>query len=377
VAFHNARALAGRGHEVVVLTSSSGVRRDQRPKTNSELRVAFMRTPVRLGNAPMCPELLWKLDRSFDIVHLHYPFIFGAEMAALAARCLGVALIVTVHNLPSDAVTPKRYLLDAYRASVQPVVIKSARRIIGVRRRHLFSSLPSLAADHRVRELTNGVDLYLFHPLPRDEARRTLGLPRGSSIALFVGSLDSAHRFKGVNMLIRAFMRVRIDDSYLVIVGSGNLLPECAATARAIGLGSRVRFFGEMRPEQLPAVYSAADVLVLPSTSVESFGLVALEAMACGTCAIVSDLPGVDEAVELGVDGFTVRHGNEEDLVQVLSYVLSHREVAAQMGMKGRLRVEQSYSWDSTGERLEDIYKEVLAEGRPTPRVGHPPVRSL
>ena len=364
VAFHNARILADRGHDVTVFTSQPDSDSDK-ALCSSRAHVSRLFTPFRVGNAPLCPTLMWKLDSTFDIVHAHYPFIFGAEIAAVAAARTPALYVLTVHNLPDDDSRPKKYCLNAYRACIQPVVMNSASRIIGVRRRHLLSKLPSLASDCRVRELANGVDLHLFHPLPRDEARHRLRLPLDGPVALFVGSLDSAHRFKGLDVLLHAFDHIRVPQSRLLIAGGGNLLPAFKAKVNRLHLAHRVQFLGGLRPEDLPPVYSAADVLVLPSTGVESFGLVALEALACATCAIVTDLPGLDESVEQGVDGFVVPPRDVEGLREAMSHVLSHQKLAGDMGSRGRKRVERFSSWESVGQRLEGIYCEALeASGR-------------
>jgi glycosyltransferase involved in cell wall biosynthesis len=180
-------------------------------------------------------------------------------------------------------------------------------------------------------------------------------------LALFVGALDQAHRFKNVDGLIRAFAKATIAQAHLWIVGDGDLRPQLQELGSQLGLGQRLHFLGRYPPQQLPGLYSAADVVVLPSTGVESFGLVLLEALACQTPVIASALPGVRTLVAPGQDGWLVAPSDEASLSQALDLALSDPKRNQAMGQSGRAKVVREYDWAVIGERLEGIYREVLA----------------
>lgn len=357
VAYHNARVLHERGHAVTVFTAGEA------GAVSFPFEVVRLPERLRLGNAPFTPALVGQL-RGFDLIHLHYPYIFGAELTVLAARLYRTPLVLTYHNRLEEAgrIVLKRLLFQGYNLGVEPLVFRSARRLLAVRREHLSTLYPHLEADPRLQELPNGVDTGLFTPGDRLEARRRYGVSDEAPVAIFVGALDQAHRFKNVDGLIRAFARVPLPEARLWIVGDGGLRPELEALARQLGLGGRVQFLGQHAPAALPPLFRAADVSVLPSTGVESFGLVLLESMACGTPVIASALPGVRTLVEEGVDGHLAAVGDEADLARLLELRLRRRDQAEAMGRKGREKVLREYDWSVIAGRLEETYASVMRE---------------
>ncbi len=363
VVYHNARLLHERGHRVTVFTA--------RTPGAGELELPFRveRLPAlfRLGNAPCTPDLVRRL-RGFRLIHLHYPYIFGAEFALLAASLYRVPLVLTYHNRLLDPTPLKRALFGLYNRTAEPLLLLRTAKLLAVRREHFASLHPR--ARVRVAELANGVDTRAFAPGDRALARAELGLPDGVPVALFVGALDQAHRFKNVEGLLAAFARLPLPDARLLVVGDGDLRPALATQARALGLADRVRFLGARAPQALPTLYRAADVTVLPSTGVESFGLVLLESLACATPVIASDLPGVRTLVATGdvqedgrasgEDGLRVPPGDVAALRGALYALLSDPARAARMGRAGREKVVAEFDWRAVGDRLEGLYGEVL-----------------
>lgn len=356
VAYHNARLLHEQGHDVTVFTASTS--------TDGTMAFPFpvVRLPplFRLGNAPFTPRLLKSL-RGFKLLHLHYPYIFGTEFALLAARYYRIPLVVTYHNRLTEDKLLKRFLFGIYNATAEPTLLCQATRLLAVRREHFLSLFPQ--QPFPVEELSNGVDTDLFAPVDKAQARAALGLQTDAPIALFVGALDQAHRFKNLHGLLEAFANVPLQNARLHVVGEGNLRPSLEAHAHELGLASRVRFFGACPPEALPVHYSAADVTVLPSTHVESFGLVILESLACATPVIASDLPGVRTLIETQAyrsDGLLVPPRDLQALGRALTDLLGDPLRARRMGSNGRQHVLVTYDWRIIGQRLEHLYQEVL-----------------
>ncbi|AEB11484.1 glycosyltransferase family 4 protein [Marinithermus hydrothermalis] len=355
VAYHNARVLAERGHEVTVFTAQTSPNGAlAAPFSVERLAVAF-----RLGNAPLTPSLLTRLE-GFDLIHLHYPYIFGAEMTAWRAARGRVPLVVTYHNRLEDPSPFKRLAFGVYNRTIEGFVLRAAARVLAVSLDHLFHVHPRLRGASHLRELPNGVDTHLFRPVDPTQARAALGLSPEDRVVLFVGALDAAHRFKNFEGLLEAFARLALERKVLLVVGDGPLRRVYEDQARRLGVASRVRFLGPRAPQDLPPIYSAADVTVLPSIGVESFGLVLLESLACGTPVIASALPGVRTVVAHGSDGYLVPPGDVPALARALEELLADRARAVEMGCRGRARVEQRYAWPAIGARLEAVYREVL-----------------
>ncbi len=216
VAYHNARLLHERGHQLTVFTASTP--RDHELEFPYE--VAHLRTCFRIGNAPFTPSLMRQLS-GFDLIHLHYPLIFGGELTALAARRHRIPLLMTYHN---DLLAPglRGALFALYARTSQPWLLRRADRLLATSEDYARHSLLARTAPdlEQIGVAANGVDTDTFHPNEEPPAWRDhLGIPEGEPAALFVGGLDPAHHFKGVHVLLDAMSR--LPHSHLVVVGDG------------------------------------------------------------------------------------------------------------------------------------------------------------
>ena len=355
-----AAALAHRGHSVVVLTPHERLpRHDEEPR--DQLRnysITPSRSLLRFGNAAFLPQLLWNLQ-GYDIVHLHYPFFGGAEVVAFWKQFVlypkPVPLVVTYHM---DALADgwKGKFFAWYNRHVMPWVLLRADRIVATTREYadhsLLRELPECAG--RLVTVPHGIDIPHVHGSGRDV---------GDATILFVGALDRAHAFKGVDVLLRAFKFViefwgSDAPPTLVIVGDGDLRCVYEALADELGVTAHVRFVGYVSDGERDHAYAAASCVVLPSISAsEAFGLVALEAMAAGKPVIASNLPGVRSVVVEGVTGMLVKPGDIVGLGKAMSDLLHDPERGAAMGRAGRDRAEHEYTWASVGEKLEAVYQ--------------------
>jgi glycosyltransferase involved in cell wall biosynthesis len=346
VVFHQARCLAARGHEVQVFSATY----PGAPVDPPGVRVHRLRPVLRLGNAPLLPGLL-RMPRP-DVLHVHQPFIFGAELAALRAARLGVPVVATFHNeLVGEGV--KSALFRGYTATATRVKLARADRIVVVSDDHARAVAP-LARELARRpeafhEVPNGVDAEVFSPdgaAPHDDP----------PTAVFAAALDGAHRFKRLDLLLRALADV--PELRLRVVGGGELEPEFRAQAGELGVAARVEFTGPRPHAELPGLLRASDFLVLCSDGVESFGLVQVEALACGVPVVASALPGVRTVVEPGVDGLHVAPGDLGSLVEALRRMAAlPRPERAAMGERGRRKVLERYTWERSAERLEAVYE--------------------
>jgi glycosyltransferase involved in cell wall biosynthesis len=324
-------------------------------------RVHRLPALLRIGNMPILPNLMIAL-RAFDIVHLHYPFIIGAEMVRLATALSHAPLIVSFHNdLIGEGLRARIFKL--YQSLSARLVIQSATRLCVLSHDHFDCSRLSHSLVNnnlKVIELPNGVDLDRFHPLDTDHRiRGQYSIPPNVKLALFVAALDRAHHFKGLSHLLQAIQSLS-SDIWLLVVGDGDLRKEYERQAHEFGLSRRVIFTGAIRHEHLPPYFRSADVTILPSSQTESFGLVLIESLACGTPVIATSLPGVRTVVSHGMDGFLVEPNNPISLAEAVSTILKDQPLRQAMGRRGRAKVEARYGWRQIGVRLEKIYEQVL-----------------
>lgn len=218
----------------------------------------------------------------------------------------------------------------------------------------------------KVEVIPCGVDLELFYPRPRAEAKAHLGLCPENHVVLFVGRIEP---LKGIDTLLRAmavvaqqYPRWQEELCMAIIGGDASEPPEAldAEMARLhrlraeLGIEELVTFLGARAQDALPDYYSAADVVVMPS-HYESFGMVALEAMACGTPVIASRVGGLTYTVLHGVTGLHVPERDPETLAQEIVRLLQDSELRERLGRQAQ-QVAQCYSWQNIGDRIIDLY---------------------
>jgi len=210
-----------------------------------------------------------------------------------------------------------------------------------------------------------GVDGDRFSPGNRLESRARLGL-NGDKMVLFVGRLE---RLKGVDVLLSAMSMMRDPvDAKLVIVGGAENSPErqiYAAQAERLGISHSVRFHASVDQDELIQYYRAADVCALPSYY-ESFGLAALEASACGTPVVASEVGGLPEIVKDGETGYLVKWRAPGPFVSKLEQILQdddHRDVMGQAARKRALELSWSHSVDGLQAHFEALTKKQALAG--------------
>lgn len=359
VCYHNALELARRGHRVTVYTAAVQGETSQEP---TGIEVRRLPPAIRFGNAPLLPGLLG-LD-GFDIIHLHYPFIFGAELIRLVSQVRRIPYILTYHNDLTGTGLRGR-LFDIYSSFSIPLVFEGARKLAVLSYDHASACRVNGAFQKRmgdVVEISNGVDINLFRPgIGGMAVRRDLEVPEGYVVILFVGALDQAHHFKKVDYLLKSFALLEDEQAILMIVGDGDLKAGLVALADDLGISARTRFVGAVPHQCLAQYYSAADLVVLPSVAPESFGMVLIEAMACGKPVIASQLPGVRIVVHDGQDGLLVQPGDVASLTEKIRLLIKDPKLRKEFGARGRSKVEASYTWPKIAERLERVYEEAVS----------------
>lgn len=357
VCYHNAVELAARGHDVTVYTSGNS---DYFYSYPFSIKVNRIRPLFSIGNAPFIPSLL--NIRDFDIIHLHYPFFFGGEMIYLLSKLTKQKYLISYHNdvILSGKIKP---FLEIYKWTIMPTIIKNAKKICVSSFDYGHNCELSNYSDtiDPIVELPYGVDTNNFNPNVNSNEIIEKHKLNNKKIILFVAALDKAHHFKGLENLLISFSSIDDVTARLIVVGEGELKYYYIKLARELGIADKVIFTGSVSNENLPKYYACADMLILPSiSSSEAFGLVLVEAMACGKPVIASNFPGVRMVVDHGLNGFLVQPGDVNDLTLKINYLLKNNDICISLGREGRKKAEEKYSWERIAERLESIYHNML-----------------
>jgi D-inositol-3-phosphate glycosyltransferase len=216
----------------------------------------------------------------------------------------------------------------------------------------------------RIEIVPPGVDHAFFSPGHRPQARRALGLEAGGPMLLFVGRIQA---LKGLDVAVQALAQLTpsFPDSFLVVVGGpsgpggADEVERIARLAADLGLADRVRLVAPQPHERLSTFYRAADVCLVPSRS-ESFGLVALEAAACGTPVVASAVGGLRTLVDHGRTGFLVDGRDPADFAAFTSELLHHPQLARDVGRRAAERA-RAYTWSGAAERLRALCADLTA----------------
>jgi D-inositol-3-phosphate glycosyltransferase len=308
----------------------------------------------------------------YDLIHSHY-WMSGVAAEGLKAEW-GVPVLQMFHTLGlmknRIAQTPEEKEGD-YRINGERQAIQTADRIIAATQAE-EAQLEFLygMTDNKVTVIPPGVDVSRFYPIPDDEAKEAIGHHGCPRLLLFVGRIEP---LKGIDTLIRALALVRESGILekqcfsLAIIGgdpeapADNMTAEMArlqALCVELNLEDLVVFLGKRDQATLPYYYSAADILVMPS-HYESFGMVALEAMACGTPVVASQVGGLAFLVQDGVTGFVVPGGDVPALAKTLTQLIQQPELRQRLGRQAAAYAGW-YSWDKIAARVEAVYAELI-----------------
>ena len=351
MAASDAHELKARGFDVSVFTPDYDGR-DKNPEAT------YVSPVFAIGNAAFLPSLFTQLT-GFDVAHLHYTF-YGADVFVWLWSVLRRKPYVLTCHMRPETYDWRNTVFKVHRALIEPWILRGAHTV-------LVSSQDyarSIGVYHKnLVELPFGVDEQRFCPGTDAVARAKYGIPDNVCTFVFVGGLDKAHSFKGVDVLIRAAAYLRPDKDWrLLIVGDGDMRAPYQDLARALGIADKVLFLGAVSDTELPHVYRAANVHVLPSTTQsEAFGLVTLEAAASGLPSIVSDLPGVRTLIVPEQTGLLVEPGIEESTEKAMQRFVDNPELAKTFGAHARERVLANYTKKALADRLAEVYKKFTA----------------
>jgi D-inositol-3-phosphate glycosyltransferase len=309
----------------------------------------------------------------YDVLHSHY---WLSALAAERLRQVWGAPIVhmfhTLARLKNQVAQSPAELEPEQRAICEGEIMRFADRVVAAttlereQMQQLYGAHPA-----NIVVVPPGVDLDLFRPVPCEDARASLGLPPDQHMILFVGRIQP---IKGIDNLILAMAQVierrpalRSKVCLSIIGGAGDPatdseLLRLQALRESLGIGDLVTFLGSRDQDTLVNYYNAASVVVVPS-HYESFGMVALEAMACGTPVIASDVGGLSLNIADGYNGYLVPQGDVDEMAYKLGLLLDHPELRRQLGQQAG-QWAQRFSWQTIVDETLHVYAEAMGQSQ-------------
>jgi D-inositol-3-phosphate glycosyltransferase len=366
-----ARQLAGAGCIVDIFSRATSLDTPEVTQLEPGLRVIHLQA----GPARSLPpeEVYEQLDAfyaallafnlrnevSYDVVHSHY-WLSGlvGERLKTAWRVPHVAMFHTLGEIKNRSSLSEHE--TELRIESERAVLRGADRVICATEQERAFLRQLYGADvAKVSVIPLGVDMDRFRPAAKQAARETLGL-KDERIVLFVGRIEP---LKGVDILINAaaMLESDVDCSVLIVGGDEASQPEVEALqglARQRGIEHRVAFVGAVDHEKLPLYYNAADVCVVPS-HYESFGLVAVEAMASGVPVVASRVGGLTGTVKDGETGYLIPWLCPEPFAERIELLLDNEPLRQNLGEAAREAVAR-YRWENVAEAVLQVYNDLL-----------------
>ncbi len=329
-----------------------------------------------------------KEGTNYPLIHTNY--WMSAWVGLQLKQQTNIQLVHTYHSLGAVKyqAVPLRPAIANTRLSIEQAILENANCIVATspQEEETLRSLVSQAGCIEV--IPCGTDIDNFHSIPKAEARSQLGLGQDEAIVLYVGRFDPR---KGIETLVKACARLKegvncrvlgVDGSCLVptnyalnpsklklvIVGGsdpdqpdGQERQRIEAKVRELGLADQTQFVGRVGHDLLPLYYTAADVCVIPS-HYEPFGLVAIEAMACGTPVVASDVGGLKFTVVPEETGLLVPPKDVDAFANAIDRILSQELWAKKLRRQASIRVQQNFSWSGVAAHLSNLYRHLLAQ---------------
>ncbi|SEQ98867.1 D-inositol-3-phosphate glycosyltransferase [Microlunatus flavus] len=375
-----ARRLSERGLHVDVFTRDDGSAPSEVVELGDNLRILHVpagpRAPVAKEDLPdLVPEFsdaLESVASAYDLVHSHY--WLSGMVGLMLRRSHGLPLVHTMHTMAKvkNGSRPKGGVTEPDLRALGESQVVSGAEVLTANTEDEAADLVRAygARPGQIAVVPPGVDLHTFHPCDQQQSRDLLGVGQDAQVVLFVGRIQP---LKAPDVLIRAVARLverepaRRETLRLIVIGSASgpdagWSDTLAPLAAELGVGDVVEFRPHAERSELFRYYCASDVVGVPSYS-ESFGLVALEAQACGRPVVATDVGGLRHAVRDGHTGRLVAGHDADDWADMLAEVLDHPAERARLGANAAAHASR-FSWSTTAAATLEAYGDALRAAR-------------
>ena len=295
----------------------------------------------------------------FDVIHAHDWLV--AYSAKTLKQSYNIPLISTIHATEAGRNSGIHDEVQRYINDTEWLLTYESSEVI-VNSNYMKCELQRLFGlpFEKINVVPNGININNFAGIEKDyEFRRQYAMDN-EKIILYVGRLVYE---KGVQNLISAMPKILngYNDSKLVIVGRGGMYDELKNQAKAIGIENKIYFTGYLNSKQVQKMYKCADVAVFPSTY-EPFGIVALEAMLAGVPAVVSDIGGLDEIINHGIDGMKSYAGNSNSIADSVLTLLYDHKLCSNISKNAKAKVKEQFNWNKIAQDTHFIYEKAICQ---------------
>jgi len=263
------------------------------------------------------PFRLWK--EKFDIMHTYLPTPWSADWSAIIGKLRGKKVVISYCNdITGDGVG--NIISKIYNNTLLKLTLKLADKIITIGPNYLQSSKYLKKYSSKVQFIPIGVDRKIF---------KKIDIKKQNNTIFFLSILDEYHAYKGLDYLLEAIKSVKkeIPNIKLIVGGKGKLLEYYKVKTKKLAIENNVEFQGFIPDEKLVECYNKCEVFVLPSidSTQEGFGIVLLEALACGTPVITTDIVGIAQEIKEYKTGIVIKPKNIEALSKATVEILKNR----------------------------------------------------
>ncbi len=295
----------------------------------------------------------------FDVIHAH------DWLTAYAGKTLktayGISLVSTIHATEAGRNSGIQGETQKYINDTEWMLTYESSEVI-VNSNYMKNELQRLFGlpYEKINVVPNGVNINLFSEVERDYDFRRQYAMDNEKIILFMGRLVYE---KGIQNLISAMPKILANyhDAKLIIAGKGGMIDELRAQVNSLGLGNKVYFTGYLNSKNVQKMYKCADISVFPSTY-EPFGIVALEAMLSGTPVVVSDIGGLNEIVDHGINGMKSYAGNPNSLADSILTLLFDPKLCSDVVKNAQAKVKTDYNWQKIAQDTHFTYQKAICE---------------
>ena len=298
-------------------------------------------------------------EGKFDVIHAHDWLV--AYAAKTLKESFGIPLVSTIHATEAGRNSGIHNEVQRYVNDTEWLLTYESSEVI-VNSKYMKNELQRLFGlpFEKINVISNGINTTAYTGIDKDyDFRRQYALDN-EKIILFMGRLVYE---KGVQHLISAMPKILrgYHDAKLVIAGKGGMIDDLKAQVEYMGLSNKVCFAGYLNAKQVSKMYKCADVAVFPSTY-EPFGIVALEAMLAGVPTVVSDVGGLNEIVEHGVDGMKSYAGNPNSIADSILELLLKPELCDMVTKKAKQKVKNEFNWAKIAQDTHFTYQKAICE---------------
>jgi glycosyltransferase involved in cell wall biosynthesis len=350
--YYSSREMVKLGHQVTVICANEPHLKKE--ATIDGVKVKRLSYFGKVANTNITLGLPFALlNENFDIIHTHLPTPWSADWSNIISRIKNKPLVVTYHNdIIGDGLAS--HMAGFYNSTALKLILNAADKIIITQPNYIHSSPYLGKYEDKIDVIPNGVDIEKFKPLKIKREKNTI---------FFLSLLDEFHKYKGLDYLLKALKEIKnqINDVKLIIGGEGVLLDYYSKLVDEMGLKDNVEFHGFIPDEKIVDYYCRSSVFVLPSVSAkqEGFGIVALEALACETPVISTEIVGVASDIKKSNSGIIVSPKDVDGLVNAIIKILED-DTVKYMGLRGRKLVKEKYTWSGIAKMTEKIYKDLV-----------------